>query len=272
VRDGLRQLCGGGILQEDHVPICIIDLEPLVAGSVVFPGGSKSHDMEVRAALTLFNRYRHSNKNKCTHKKAKRRRRDSETCNKGETETETESCEEQSTEKGLKMVSDMGLVRSVGAALELAQLLAKCMEQHASFRRVVGPHVRSNPCGMICIVTHERAKELFFQGDLPCPHCTKWCKGEKGLWWHQQRQHGSQHSDAAAHAAISANSHTLALVPYNTNSTPLQISAQTKTKHPTPITNKANQKDEMEMVKEGSFEGLKQSIAVSVVFQLLSAN
>eukprot|EP00978_Attheya_sp_CCMP212_P012321 scaffold30611_cov62-Attheya_sp.AAC.2 len=43
----------GGILvgkeQDDDVPICIIDLESLVAGSVVVPEGSKSHDMEVHA-------------------------------------------------------------------------------------------------------------------------------------------------------------------------------------------------------------------------------
>jgi len=263
VRDGLRQLCGGGILvgkeQDDDVPICIIDLEPLVAGSVVFPGGSKSHDMEVRAALTLYNRYHHLNKKSknqrdaCIGAKRRRRRGDSETSINGET------CKGQSTEKGLEMVSDMGLVRSVGSALELADCLANCMEQHATLRRVVGSHVRSNPCGMICIVSHERVKELFSQGDLPCPYCTKWCKGEKGLWWHQQQQHGSQHSDAASQAAISANSHTLALVPYNP--IPFENSVQTQTKHPTSSTNSSDQKDEMEMVKEGYLEGLKQAIA-----------
>eukprot|EP00957_Ditylum_brightwellii_P164511 12524946-Ditylum_brightwellii.AAC.1 len=52
-------------------------------------------------------------------------------------------------------------------------------------------------------------------GRLPCPLCIKWCKGEKGLWWHQQREHGAEYSTATVSASSEVN--CFAIVPYRTN-------------------------------------------------------
>jgi len=70
--------------------------------------------------------------------------------------------------------------------------------------------------GIICVVTPQRIQYLRNNDRYPCSHCSKWCKGEKGLWWHEQTVHGLDHSSATALAAASGNGiGDLALVVYN---------------------------------------------------------
>jgi hypothetical protein len=72
--------------------------------------------------------------------------------------------------------------------------------------------VRADKSGIIFIVSHARMKQLRSIGRLPCSLCAQWCKGEKGLWWHQQQEHGRYHSDAVTDAKAQVNN--LAIVPY----------------------------------------------------------
>lgn len=108
-------------------------------------------------------------------------------------------------ESSIELVSDLGLVRLVRSPVEVADLFCQLLNQEWD--------VRVDESGIMCLVTEERSKALRQSGKLPCPRCIKWCKGEKGLWWHQQLKHGIKHNDATEHAASEQT--TLALIPYN---------------------------------------------------------
>ena len=105
----------------------------------------------------------------------------------------------------IELVSDLGLVRSVRSPVEVADLFCQVLNQEWD--------VRVDESGILCLVTKQRSQALRECGKLPCPLCIKWCKGEKGLWWHQQLKHGIVHNEATEHAASEQT--TLALIPYN---------------------------------------------------------
>jgi len=108
-------------------------------------------------------------------------------------------------ESSIEIISDFGLTRSVKSPVELAELLCQVLNQDWD--------IRVDASGIMCLVTEQRSQALRKSGKLPCPQCIKWCKGEKGLWWHQQLKHGVDHAEATERAASERT--TLALIPYN---------------------------------------------------------
>jgi len=137
----------------------------------------------------------------------------------------------------VEIVSDLGLRRSIRSTTELATLIALDMEQCAELElhpstegtenetstmrstpplRVVCDDVRpAASSGIVCLVTKSRVQELRNCGKLPCPLCTRWCKGEKGLWWHRQVEHGAEHGEATEDASNAVD--TLAMVVYDSS-------------------------------------------------------
>jgi ankyrin repeat protein len=113
----------------------------------------------------------------------------------------------------LEVTSDMGLTRHIRSPRELGELLLTAGVEDGCRRAEVANDVRCNQSGFICIVTPDRVQALRKAGRLPCPQCVQWLCGEKGVWWHCQQQHGSEHS-VATNAAMSQRN-TLALIPYN---------------------------------------------------------
>lgn len=181
------------------------ELRDLAYSSVSFsnkPGSTtlvegKPHNIEVRAALTMFHKY-HGGVSGAKSKKGR--------CERPPPTTPNVS--------SLQIISDLGLSRSVVSPIALAKILSRVLEE-ACRQEKISHDVRSNNSGIICIVTPKRAHALRQSGRLPCPSCIKWCKGTKGLWWHQQQEHGSEHSVAAASAA--SERIVLAIVPYDEN-------------------------------------------------------
>lgn len=203
--DSLIQICGNGLYThlegaaaEDETSPAdsedaswTVELKNVAQTTVSFPNKNsasldgKPHNVEIRAPLALFH--------KCVGKKRKR--------------------VENAQPISVTAVSDLDVKRTIRSPLELAMLLCYTLEE--SLRNENLSHnVRPNASGIICLVTVERAKALRDDlGRLPCPQCVKWCRGEKGLWWHQQMEHGFEHSLAAASAASERD--VLAIVPYN---------------------------------------------------------
>jgi ankyrin repeat protein len=87
--------------------------------------------------------------------------------------------------------------------------------------------IRADPSGIICMVTSQRVQYLYQNGRYPCSRCVKWCKGEKGLWWHEQREHGIDHEHAITIAyATTGGDMSSALVLYEPTQ-PTQQSSDT---------------------------------------------
>lgn len=139
----------------------------------------KPHDIEIRAALKFFHQY-----------KSKKRRRN-----------ETLESFDDNNESPLEVISDMGLVRSIGSPLQLAQLLSLSMEEQelqckldptcltlstnieeAGSIDEICKDIRPDKSGLICLVTRWRGIALRRSGKLPCPFCIKWCKGKRCLF------------------------------------------------------------------------------------------
>ena len=128
----------------------------------------------------------------------------------------------------LHVVSNLGLVRTVSSPYELAGLLIQpmedllCQNQGPSAALIQKPqssslyHVQTTKAGILCITSEERAKQLQNAGRFPCPYCIAWCKGMKGLWWHQQLNHDIQHNQATSTAISNTHAATssLAIVVY----------------------------------------------------------
>ena len=197
--------------------------------SVSFPNkniecpGGKAHDIEIRVALSLFNRWKRASK-----------------------------------DGQVTMVSDLGLTRQLKSAKDLADLLVYPLE--CFFRKEgLANDIRCQSSGMICIVTNRRAHVLRVDGKLPCPICTKWCKGEKGLWWHQQQSHKVTHAEATAFASSSTD--VMALVPYNPGYQNLLDCRVSTNKATQPSTDAES--EPLEFIKRGNLLELKQAISVS---------
>lgn len=247
--ESLHQICGGGLYleraeDEKFSPRArdtdddswIAELTTIAQKSISFPNKTsrsldgKPHDVEIRCALGLFH--------KCGGKK--RKRADNAT-------------------PRVTAVSDLGLKRSIGSPLELATLLCSPLEESLRNQNV-SHDVRSNASGIICIVTLERAQALRDSGRLPCSKCVKWCKGEKGLWWHQQMEHGSEHSVAAAAAASEQT--VLAVVPYNAEQQQTWLVSPTRRRGELPTINDSREKSVFEFAKQGKLEAVKHAIEV----------
>jgi len=185
----------------------------------------KAHDVEIKAALSFFHRYRH----RCSSDAPKR-------------DDQTNSCHETKRQKvhsgmddcppprtpPLEIISNLGLVRPVFSAYDFAVLLVRELEDLLWQERITEKIkndennlyiIKPTHSGLICLVTPNRVSFLRSIGRLPCRHktCIKWCKGEKGLWWHEQREHGTEHSSATVMAASCFGVNELAIVLFQNN-------------------------------------------------------
>ena len=217
-------------------------LKEIAYTSVSFPNGTNHpnsdnvngspSDVDVRAALTLFNRVK---------------RRHHELQHSRDNKLEEQSCvdnEQQSSKKRKKkkeslskavfafdIISDLGTHRKITCAKSLANLLSIEIEQELTMnvlsqsantvnydsdmsQESSSSHgkpassffdIRPSNSGIICLVSSHRSKELHAAGRVPCTLCTKWCKGMKGLWWHQLKEHGVDYSNAMEVAVGSVN-------------------------------------------------------------------
>jgi len=129
----------------------------------------------------------------------------------------------------LEIISDLGLTRPIYSANELATLLIREIEELLWHDRMemeestkfVTYIIRAASSGLIGMVTPNRIIFLQNAGRLPCRNmmCMKWCKGEKGLWWHEQREHGIEHSNATVAAASCFGVNDFAMVVFQNNNT-----------------------------------------------------
>ncbi len=193
----------------------------------------KPHDVEIKLALSFFHRYRH----KCIKyfPTATASQRLSPAKEDVQDDNETHSSYEH-TPPPLEITSDTGLVRSIHSPNELATLLANNLEDLIWHERQQQNHdryhsqqqqqqlllnsnsytysIRVDRSGMICMVTPNRVEYLRKIGRISCSYCTKWVKGEKGLWWHCQKEHNLDHSVATAIASSSTGIHEYSMVIY----------------------------------------------------------
>ena len=240
--ESLVRVCGGGLhleggeeAQEDNS--WTAEVESVARSTISFPNkkpeplDGKPHDVEIRAALTLFHR--------CARTKRKH------------------PSDLTVSMRQLYAVSDLGTRRIIKSPHDLAELLCHDLEEpmrqeHLSY------DIRSSSSGIICLITPKRAQALRESGRFPCPKCVKWCNGEKGLWWHQQREHGSEHSVAVA--AASSEQIVFALVPYEPN----HALVQQATNPEVPNSSGCHVESDglLDLVKNGHFDALTQAIEV----------
>lgn len=241
--DSFVQICGNGFYfegaEDETSPSDKNDgswraeLVEVAKTSISFPNKKstslegKPHDVEIRAPLALFH--------KCVGKKRNRLNND--------------------RPFSVTAVSDLGVKRTIQSPIELATLL--CLTLEESLRNENLSHVfRPNASGIICLVSVERAKALRQEDRLPCPQCVKWCKGEKGLWWHQQMEHGLEHSVAAASAASERD--VLAIVSY----TPQQTFSLRQMSPCAPKPSRDEADDVFKRARKGNLKDLKLAIEV----------
>lgn len=247
VYESMARLIGGGLYldineteqEQNNDASWLTELKMVAQSSVSFPNkdsvslDGKPHDIEVRAALVLFHR--------CIASGRKRKLFG--------TMTKT---------KRLSAISDLGVRRTADTPQRLATLLCSALEElmkqeHLSY------DVRSSSSGIICIVTPKRAQALRASGRLPCAKCVQWCKGEKGLWWHEQREHGSEHSVAVASAALQDS--ILAIVPY-VSQQPMFSEQHSLFDEPPPRSFRSKDDTAFDLVKNGELGAFKEMIKV----------
>lgn len=147
VHEAILQVCGGGIQHPEEEQI-----RGISNSSISFPNnnsssdlGGKPHDIEVRAAISLFHLWKR-----------------------------------QTANFSIEVVSQLGLTREIATPRRLAELWVPLLEQ-ACGEKGIAYDIRTQPSGMICIVTYERSQRLRQAGRLPCPHCCHWCKGKSAV-------------------------------------------------------------------------------------------
>ena len=255
----LMELCSGSLENTKDGDSCSLDLKKIAYESVSFPNGEqpsgqtlslchigKPHDIEVKAAVKLFYKeiYRAERHNQMTEEK--------DTVIDSLTSKFDKKRSRAKPSKSIHLISDFGLCREVCSLSELGQLLAITMEGMPDSIRI-SDNVRADKNGVICIVTRERQLVLKDSNRLQCPlpWCVKWGKGEKGLWWHQQKEHGTEHTSAVNSASSVAND--LAITIYD----PLNIWCSEL--NPSEALNTCNneKKNGFELVKENDLEGLR---------------
>jgi len=167
----------------------------------------KPWDYEVRCITSFFNRFRSQfskdvKKQTMRDRKRKKLSRDEKQQILSDVDTDKLSNTTSSSTVAtwsLILTSDLGVQRTVKSACEWSTLLLPLLDD----RLPRGWDCRVAPqSGFLLLVSPERALALRDAGRRPCPSCSHWPKGgEKGLWWHQQQQHGVHHASATAFAA-----------------------------------------------------------------------
>eukprot|EP00804_Cyclotella_cryptica_P029956 CCRYP_013417-RA/>CCRYP_013417-RA protein AED:0.02 eAED:0.02 QI:124/1/1/1/1/1/2/1044/373 len=217
-------------------------LRDIAYTSVSFPNGTKRlhsndvcgspSDVDVRAALVLYNRIKKTNhemQNSWRDKFASEPQCND--CVKSKQQLNEQSSLEKprSSQKEFEfdIISDLGTHRKIENKKSLANLLSIEVEQELAISnkcslpthsdeapdsffsgdksRTSFFDVRPSESGIICLVSSIRSQQLHNAGRVPCRLCTKWCKGMKGLWWHQLKEHGVDYSSAMEVAAGSVN-------------------------------------------------------------------
>lgn len=230
----IRQLCGGSDFYDKAA------VRTAVLASIAFPNktkktvactnngfgspaaagddvGGKPHDVEVRIALLLFHQWRWY------------KSLSSALSSSSSSSLKAVPAQLTPPTNGIAITSDLGVTRGIGSPRELADLLCLLLEEEFRLEHnpaganedfcpivKISPDVRSLPSGVLCLWTKERVLELRKGGRVPCtyPHCVQWCRGAKGLWWHQQQHHRMEHADATAVAAAAASCYNGAMVVY----------------------------------------------------------
>ena len=178
----------------------IEQLDKISKGCISFPNNvttdssssssidGKPHDVECRAALSLF----HIVRNRiCTPPRISNDRRERTSTNKGprkkkkKDKTTSSSTQEDNT-VSFELISELGTQRQIYNATTLANLLSLELEKELSSTSskhytVKFFDIRSNDSGIIYMVSDKRSNELHEAGKLPCSHCVRWYKGQKGL-------------------------------------------------------------------------------------------
>jgi ankyrin repeat protein len=246
----------------------------------------KPHDVETRIALTLFHQWKrdavtskniisfntniNSNDSNC---KTKSSSSSSSSSNKSTTATPNEaadSVQPPNPSSIVTIISDLGLSRDVSSPRQLADLICPILEEE--FRNnpqwEIAPDVRSQSSGILSMITMKRSQLLRQAGRLPCPFCIQWCKGEKGLWWHQQQYHLVVHSQAAAVAqATIINSDAIILYGDKDYLPSGLVVGDNNTLDTTTTTNNNNDNnnnthplsDPIEFIRQGDLDGLKRA-------------
>lgn len=150
----------------------------------------KPWDYEVRTVTSLYNRF--NPKRKVNKKQRKAPRGRSSTCE-------------------LVLTSDYGVERSANSAVDFSNTLLPWLDD--ALPRGWDVRVKASS-GSLLLVSPARTRELRRAGRRPCPSCEVWTKSkvtsggkpvpnaaEKGLWWHQQQFHATNHATATAFAA-----------------------------------------------------------------------
>ena len=193
-------------------------LKRISNGSISFTNNDESdvdgkpHDVECRAALSLFHIVRNimnkgtkqSNTDESGNKKPrKKKKKQTTSCNNTTIISDANGI-------SFEVISDLGTRRQVSSPKSLADLLSLELEKElSSTYSSLEMHffdIRSNDSGIICIVSEKRSNELHKAGKLPCGHCVRWFKGQKGLWWHHLQAHNITYASATESAADAVNS------------------------------------------------------------------
>lgn len=188
-------------------------LERIANASISFPNNNESdvdgkpHDVECRAALTLFHITGNSLGKKNAHcntvdkdgKKKKRKKKKNQILSDGNNSMDS-----------FELISELGTQRQICSAITLANLLSLELEKElqsdsSSKYNIQFFDIRSNESGIIHMVSKQRSQELHEAGKLPCSHCVRWFKGQKGLWWHQLKAHNITYASATESAADAVN-------------------------------------------------------------------
>jgi len=234
----------------------------------------KPHDAETRIALTLYHQW----KREAAVSIKKNRKPSIDTLEAMIGETVNDGCviaRQPVPSTIVTITSDLGLSREVSSPRQLADLIGPLLEEEFrnSPQRNMAPDVRSQASGILSMISLERSQLLRQAGRLPCPHCIQWCKGEKGLWWHQQQYHRLDYS-TAINVAQSTSISTGAIVLYDENkcndvrgTASVSISSSTKLRdtHGNITDNNGTVRsdhhdDPIEYIREGNLTGLQRAV------------
>jgi hypothetical protein len=266
------------------------ELREIAYTSVSFPNGinhansndinGSPSDVDVRAALTLYNRI----------KKKQYELQIASCCS-----CEVERCNDEKSKKkrhlprqdiAFDIISDFGTHRRVADAKSLANLLSVEIEQALSTKTTTEDtgdfdldttdlsltmekpattffDIRPSDSGIICLVSSLRSQQLYAAGRVPCKQCIKWCKGMKGLWWHQLKEHGFDYSNAMDVAAGSVNE--LAVVEFQERSAfMIDVGSSSTPEHSvdTAYSPQEEELDVFDLVKSGDLNALIRHVEV----------
>lgn len=200
---------------------------------------TKLYDIEIRTAAALFRRFQHPII-------VEQQQPEQQPTNDEESATPPTTTPPHCIPRQvLTVVSDMGVVKTVLSAYDLAHHHLLPLLEASLQEATISDHVRVAPhSGFLCAVSHGRYQQIHLgmmkhngQPPLlpaaanepvpkspppavllcPCPQCPAWCKGSKGLWWHLQQQHAQQHGTAMDIATVQGTRNHTALVLYTGN-------------------------------------------------------